>query len=365
MNINLNVPINNVSYGLVSQNILSALIDDGHDVALFPINPPNSMQFDRRIAGKIDQSLKRSVFYDYESPTLKVWHQWDYTIMPGRGSRIGFPIFELDRMTPLEKHHLNSLDIVYVCSKWAWKVLYDSEITANIKVAPLGVDQTIFFPATPIKNRKTIFLNIGKWEKRKSHDKIVDYFNKTFTDKDEVELWMSCDNPFCSQEQTKEWHKLYKDSKLGDKIKLIPMQPDQFGIANLMRKASFGLFTSRAEGWNLPLSEMMVTGRPSIVTNYSAHTEFCSSDTSLLVEVDETEPADDGIWFKPGQSPVNQGNWAKLGKNQEEQAVTLLRRAHDMYQNRFDEYVEMCNRNINKGKELTWQNCVKNLNFYL
>ena len=51
--------------------------------------------------------------------------------------------------------------------------------------------------------------------------------------------------------------------------------------------------------------ETMALNKPVILTNYSAHTQYSTKDNSYLVDVDSTEAANDGIWFK------GQGNWAK------------------------------------------------------
>jgi glycosyltransferase involved in cell wall biosynthesis len=67
------------------------------------------------------------------------------------------------------------------------------------------------------------------------------------------------------------------------------------------------VFPSRAEGWNLEALEMMSVGRPVIITNYSAHTEFCNNKNSSLIDVNDTEAAYDGIWFDG-----NVGDWATI-----------------------------------------------------
>ena len=54
--------------------------------------------------------------------------------------------------------------------------------------------------------------------------------------------------------------------------------------------ADCGLFPARAEGWNLELLEMMACGKQVIATNYSAHTEFCTKENSILIESDENIP---------------------------------------------------------------------------
>lgn len=349
MELNLNCPLNFVSYGIVSQNIFDKLLEH-YLIYLFPINP--NVEVEPRLQQRVQDAIVMNPMYNYNAPTLKIWHQWDY-IMPGRGKKIGFPIFELDSLTPMERHHLSSLDMIVVCSNWAAKVLHQHGFN-NVKVAPLGVNRDIF-TAKSYDTNDTIFLNVGKWEKRKGHDILAECFKKAFDGKKNVQLWMCTYNFFLNQDEASDWENLYNHPQ----IKVLP-RLDQNSLLKVMNQASFGVFPSRAEGWNLPLSEMMVLGKPSIVTNYSAHTEFCSDETSLLIDIDEIEQANDGKWFIPGR-PVNQGRWAKIGENQKEQIIHSMIGAHDLYQNRRNEYLQLCQKNLTKGKELTWDNCVKQI----
>ena len=70
------------------------------------------------------------------------------------------------------------------------------------------------------------------------------------------------------------------------------------------------MFPSLAEGWNLEALEMMACGKQVIITDFSAHTEFCTKENADLVSISDTEPAFDGKWF------FGQGNWAKIGEKE-------------------------------------------------
>jgi hypothetical protein len=87
-----------------------------------------------------------------------------------------------------------------------------------------------------------------------------------------------------------------------------------------MARTDCGVFLSRAEGWNLEAIEMMALGKPIIITNYSAHTEFCSANNASLVEINEVEEAYDGIWFH------GQGSWAALNNEVKEQTINHMRK---------------------------------------
>jgi glycosyltransferase involved in cell wall biosynthesis len=156
-----------------------------------------------------------------------------------------------------------------------------------------------------------------------------------------------CSNPFLSEEEEREWINLYKNSRLGSKIHIIPRQNTQIEVYNIMKNMDVGIFPSKAEGWNLELLEMMACGKPVITTNCSAHTEFCNNSNSFLIDTNETEKAYDGKWFH------GQGNWAQLTNSCKEQAIEYMRHCHD---------VKFANlQGIQTAKNFTWENTTRRI----
>jgi len=323
--INIISPINQLGYGITGLNLAKALRQITK-VSLWTIGSPQvTNQIDSDL---VSSMLNNSLRPDFSAPCIRIWHQHDMSQFVGNGLKIGFPIFELDAFTDIEKHHLGHVDKIFVCSQWAKDVVLKEISTKeeNVHVIPLGVDSTIF-QAQSRDVAKTVFFNCGKWEVRKGHDVLVDVFNKAFKDDDDVELWMMCDNPFYSPDEQKEWENLYTTSKLGSKIRIINRVNTQKEVYNIMSSSDCGVFPSRAEGWNLELLEMMSCGKHVIATDYSAHTEFCTKENSLLVTIEEKEVAFDGKWFTG-----NSGEWAKLGDNQIDQIVMHMRKIHEQKQ---------------------------------
>lgn len=120
-----------------------------------------------------------------------------------------------------------------------------------------------------------------------------------------------------------------------------------------MRQADCGVFLSRAEGWNLPALELLSCGKRIIVTNYSAHTEYCDSSNSFLVETDGLEEAHDGRWF------FGQGQWAKFGNRQIEQVVSFMRQVHSATQQAGHTAVNRAG--IETANRLSWDHSVSRI----
>jgi len=352
MNFNLVAPINQLGYGVVGYNVLKALMEAGHEVSYWPIGNPS---WDSP-SPFVQQAIDRAKMFDSKAPSIRIWHQNDMAMFPGRGPSIGWPIFELDSFKDVELHHLRSVDRLFVCSQWAKDVLLKVDPTLTIDVVPLGVDSKVFF-ADPeaLRQRKywthdkTVFLNVGKWEVRKGHNELLEAFCQAFTPQDNVELWMLNHNPFIGLEN-EQWKLRYMSSPMAEAIKIVPRIQTSAELRQLYNTVDFGVFPSHAEGWNLEPLEMMACGKPSIVTNYSGHTEFCNSANSLLVEPNGMESAQDGRWFH------GEGEWCTFDIDE---LVVALRAAHDMKGD--ESYTKLANGALQTSEMFSWANSVSKI----
>lgn len=349
--LNLVAPINNLGYGIAGYNIAKNLIKLDNRVTLYPISQPET--FDNMM--EINRGINNQFLLRKDFPCVKIWHQHDLFSSIGKGKYFGFPIFELTEFSEIEKISMKHCDALFVCSQWAKDIIVNNDIFPenNVHIIPLGVDMDIFKhnPNAP-KRKSTVFLNCGKWEKRKGHDILVECFNNAFDINDDVELWMMCDNPFIGNLNT-EWQNLYKKSKLGHKIKLIPRQNTQNDLYNIIVQSDCGVFPARAEGWNLELLEMMACGKMVIATNYSAHTQFCNDNNCMLVDINNMETAFDGVFFSG-----KYGTWAEIAEPQKEQIISHMRLAHKKKQSGED----IINKaGIETAKQFSWSSSAKEI----
>ena len=332
----------NTSYGLVTLNFLKGLTDLKHEVSIFDNIGQGDSSFGEFIPYVRDSSLLSRNF-DAEAPCLSIRHQFDMAQSIGSGRRIGYTFFEVNKLTPMEVHHLRSLDDLIVPSKWAAEVCSSMGLHVPL-VCPAGYDDQIF---KPIEYRPSscVFLSVGKWEVRKQQDMIVYAFNRAFENSDNVSLWMSCDNRFIPQ-FVNDKKKYYKEL-LGDKLKLLGRVDTHFDLARIMQQSYCFVAPSLAEGWNLPLLESMGCGKLNIATNYSGHTEFCTEGTTYLLEPTGLVPAIDDMWFKEN-SLTNCGEWCTYDVDQ---LVESMRMVYEKYNSG-----EVLNTaGIKRAKEFTWK----------
>lgn len=319
-NINMVCPIGYTGYGITSLNIIKALSTLHVNIALFHIGDYKQIALNAQDEVKLIHScIKSQTLYDSNASILKIWHPHDLAMRPGKGKYCVFPFFELNTLSPIEVHQLNQTDLVFTASKWGQEILKMNGVTTPTVVAPLGVDTSIFRPENVKPHEQYIFIHIGKWEKRKSQDVVIECFNAAFQSHDNVELWLVPHNPFLSATEEENWIKLVQESSLRDKIKLFPRLGTQYDLSKLINRSDCGVFVSRAEGWNNEILETMALNKPVIVTNYSAHTEYCNRDNAMLVDIDQLEIAVDGKWFN------GEGSWAYIGQSQKDSIIEHMR----------------------------------------
>lgn len=335
-------PIGYTGYGYASLNIIKSLIQIDSEIALYPIGQPHIENAND--ASVIKQCIENAITLPYNAPCLKIWHQFDLLSRYGSGKYLAFPFFEVDKLPKKDVYNLNFPDDIVVSSDWAKNILIDNQVIRPIHIVPLGVDTGVFQPPPDNKkNNKYIFCTIGKWEKRKAHDTIISCFNKAFERTDDVELWLVTHNGFLNAEQEGAWLNLVNSSKLRDKIRVFPRLPTHEKVAELIAHTDCGIYISRGEGWNMELLETMAMNKPVIVSNYSAHQEYCNNDNSFLVNISEKEPAIDNQWF------FGDANWAKIGNEQIDQVVDYMRY---VYQHQICTNPE----GLNTAKKYSWTN---------
>lgn len=349
MRINLNCPINCLSYGYVSTNILRELDKQGHEVCLFPIvaSEVDNLHTHNVVTKCVENGKYR---FSRSAPSLRIWHQHD--MGPTVGTPIvGWPIFELNKFNQLELHNLQSLDKIIVCSDWAANIVKNDLPNMPVGIVPLGVNRNIFLEK-PRQDHPFRVLVTGKAEYRKGHD-IVPSVLSVLADKPDVEFVIAIENGHLTDTEMNEWHEYFATKLPPKKIHLVHRFSTSVEVAALYNSVDCGIFLSRAEGWNLPALEMLSCGKKIIITNYSAHTQYCNSKNSMLVSTNELETAYDGKFF---QNSI--GEWAYLGDEQKTQAKAHL---ISLY-NDFKQGNSLMNyEGIETAKQFSWENSVKTL----
>ena len=365
--VNLSCILGRLSYGICGINFLKQLDALDLNVALFPIGiEPEVYQENQDL---INRCLKNADNYSRQASSLRIQQQFDLASHIGKGKHIAFPIFELNRFTQRELSHLRNQDKIVVCSDWAKQILLENNILndIDIHVVPLGVDRSIFYPKEknhPIKkfqvtphntNEPTRFINVSKWEIRKGHYELLDYFESAFTPEDNVELLMVTGSIILEQrmpEEVKKWKRMYAASPMASKIKIIDWLPTQKAVADLLRQSDCYISLSKAEGFGLGALEAMSCGLNVIITDCTAHKQFCTEDNSFLLPVGDLELAVDNVFF----SGESKGEWISLSDSTKSSCIDFMRENHKIKQ----QGESLLNKEgIKTAKVFSWENSAK------
>ena len=133
---------------------------------------------------------------------------------------------------------------------------------------------------------------VARNQPRKNFDKIIKAFSVFSKDKPDVRLWLHT----AVQDAAYNLPKLAYMYGCGDKVCFTPNYNLTRGLSEqdmnlLMNIFDVHLLPTQGEGFGIPILETMSCGVPQIVTDYTAHVEWCK-DSSILIPV---TPLDDFI----------------------------------------------------------------------
>ncbi|MBI4237679.1 MAG: glycosyltransferase [Deltaproteobacteria bacterium] len=273
----------------------SAALDRLIPVCLAPKYGPLS---DELLAGPWGTMLARLETIDLQAPTINLDYPEEMYRFGGH-PRIGYTVFETDRVSAAGIHQLAQLDQVWVPTTWGRSVLLQHGLdAARVHVVPEGVDPTIFRPGLePLPELATLegfrFLAVGKWEARKGMVELLRAFDRAFPPDNPV--WLLCH--FTSHvaalqriNVAAEIDRLALRNRRHIVLIQSPLHTDT-EMARLYNSAHAFVSASKAEGWGLPICEAMACGLPVIAPFYSGPTAYLTATNSYPLAVDALEDA--------------------------------------------------------------------------
>ena len=311
-------PINSLSFGNVSLNILREIYKKEINVALFPIGD----EIQLGAYDKIDPDFKNWIassaqnrfnLVNKDIPTLTQWH------LNGSEMRVSsrqflYTFYETDEPTSTEKSLVNLQDKVIFSSKHA-EDKFKFMGCKNISSAPCGFDEDFHITGKEYLKDKIHFGLMGKFEKRKNTGKIIKAWAAKYGNNYDYQLSCCITNPFFQPEQMNQIIAQTLEGKTYGNINFLPYLSTNSEVNEFLNAIDVDLTgLSGAEGWNLPAFNATCLGKWSIVLNSTSHKDWANKDNCILVDPDGTEPIYDGTFFQQGQ-PFNQGNMASISED--------------------------------------------------
>ena len=345
MKLVVNAPVNKVSFGNVSYNILKELYKRQEEIetVFVPLGKFDSSSFD-----KIEEDFKKWIVesskdnqsrINKEDKALKLWHISGSQNLVCR-KQLLYTFYELDTPTQLEKDIVNYQDGTIFSSSYAEKSFSSCY---NVSSAGLGFDQDFVFLNKQYFDKNVVhFTLMGKAEKRKNTKNIIQAWIKKFGNNPKFKLTCMISNPHLDLN----WHKQFVYEALnGEQVNNIGFN----GWANTNSEINDFLCSSDidltalsgGEGWNLPAFNSACLGARIVGNNLTSHADWVGDIADgRFYEVPEAcfqkISAEDGIFFSK-TSKINQGNIYNLvdldeaGNQMEKAAQDVLKEKEKDY----------------------------------
>jgi len=365
-------PINPTGYGNASIGLFSSLYKANNSLSLIPIGTPSA-----EIEGvsNILKAIENKP--DYNAPSFCFWHLFniDQQIQNFKGPVLGYSTFESDALGPKDIENLDKLHSVATASEWGKTVLskytnkpihvirhafkqtaIDKLNRVNFDYSSNYEDWTKFLAPVKFPEDSLFLSTAGKFELRKSHPELIQACIEYGKQKPLV-LIAFIHNPFIQDNFpygyinynmfypmfTNYGIKVYKKDNFY--LVLMPRTNEKSALHSALSKTHFFVSPSKAEGWNLPLFEMMSLGMPCITTLYSAHTEYCNESNIVVTKHDGLVPARDGVFFH------GNGYWANVTK---QHILDSINKAADLIANK-NAIKSLSDSALHSTSAFTWQ----------
>ena len=234
---------------------------------------------------------------------------------PGCHARVGWTMFETDRLPRGWAESLNRLDEVWVPSEFNRRTFAQAGVdAAKLQVVPGGIDPARYENASPMAipgpRRATTFLSVFQWTRRKGWDVLLRAWAQAFKPQADVRLVLRC-HPF--GKDGKSMREVFDASLRTLGLTFSDMAPivlledflPESAIPSLYAASDVFVLPSRGEGWGLPYLEALAAGKPCIATAWGASVDFLDDECAWLAsprELVEVGPDDlrENSYLAPG-----------------------------------------------------------------
>ena len=324
MKLLVNAPINALSFGNVSVNILRELFKKNIDLIFFPIGDKAEMEAYDKIEPDFVKYLQAATNDRYSKiskdiPSLKLWHIFGSETRYSKNQSL-FTFHEVSEVTNIEKNLLSLQDRIFVSSNYT-KNIFNLNGLDNVTHVPLGFDNDFQITNKTYLQDKIHFGILGKFENRKNTARIIKSWLKLFGNKPEYQLSCAITNPFLDKARFQNELLKVLEGKQYNNLNFVPYMQTNSEVNDYLNSIDIDLGgLSGAEGWNLPSFNATALGKWSVVINATAHKDWATKDNSILIEPSSLKDCYDDVFFKKGQS-FNQGQFFDISDQEMDNAI--------------------------------------------
>ena len=306
----VSVPINSLSFGNVSINLLREMFKRDLNISLFPIGDVDISTFDK-LSQDFISWINKSINTRFQglckdTPTFKLWH------LRGSESRISskqylYTFHEMDLATNVESELCKFQDATIFSSSFS-KSVFEKSGCDNVVNIPIGFDEDFYNTNKNYLQNVKVFGISGKFEKRKHTEKVIKLWISKYGGNMNYRLHCLVNNPFIPQQEMQSIVQDIFQGQMVDNVTFFNPQKDNSMMNNWLNSVDIDLSgLSGAEGWNLGAFNSTCLGKWSIVLNHTSHSDWATPENSILIEPNGKDPAFDGRFFNPDDA-FNQGS---------------------------------------------------------
>jgi len=311
MTFSVQLPLNSLSFGQVSFNLLYEFFKMGLNPNIFKASDHqidfSAYDFEQDFIDWIIKNHNESLLrHSRKDPIIRLWHIND-SLRSYSDKQILLTFHETDQLTNVESNILKN-STVCVTSKYTQSVFSDNKIQSSI--VPLGFDSRHFKVTnkTYFNDDRITFNLCGKFEKRKHHEKIIRAWIKKFGKDKRYSLQCAIHNLFYQDpNELKLIYNTILEGKPVFNVSFLSHMPKNSIYNDFLNSSDIVLGMSGAEGWGLPEFQSVALGKHAVILNATSYKEWANKDNAVLIEPSGKIEVYDGKFFSKG-APFNQGN---------------------------------------------------------
>lgn len=306
----LNLPINSVSFGQVSFNILREVYARQIAPCIFPIGNPDvsAQKIDQDFAFWLQSCINKSnKIHRRDNNIFKLWHVFD-SMSSFSKEQVLLTFLETDSVTEMESNILRNQKQVFVTNNYTKEVMGEAGLT-NISYLELGFDYNNFYRVNKkIYNEDVVVWGLfGKLENRKHTIKALRAWIEVYGNNPNHRLHAAITNPFLKAEDHQNILRQVFDKEYWN-VNILPSVKTNAEYNDIINSVHIVIGLSGGEGFDMPVFHSVGLGKHCIGLRAHAYLDYLNDENAVLIKPNSKVKSHDGIFFTEGQ-PYNQGNF--------------------------------------------------------
>jgi len=310
MDIALNIPLNNVSFGQTSFALIKNLYKRNFNAKIFPIGNVDlsSQKVDNDlglwIKNSIDQSLSS---FSRKEKIFKLWHLMG-SLESFSEKQVLMSFYELDSPTKQEINIVKNNYKTIFTSKYTCDI-FKSVGCDNVEHIPLFFDKNNFNVKQKqyFQDGRITFNLVGKLEKRKNHKMVIQSWLKKYGNNPKYFLQCAIFNPFLKAEDQQNLINSILEGKRYFNISFLGFMESNETYNDYLNSGDIIIGMSGGEGWGLPEFHSLAIGKHGVILNAHVYKDWANEENACLVDSCGKIEAYDNMFFHKG-AVTNQGN---------------------------------------------------------